>query len=472
MIKGKTIIELTDVNTGEVERHEDNNMVTNALNKIFETLWHMKAGETIYSSLSPFYEVLLGGLLLFDNTIEEHEDTLFAPANAGLVGCGVCNEVNGTVGTVRGNFNKTESEIDLIHRSVKYVYDFTTAQGNGTIACACLTSKSGGYTSYGSNDAVTLGTSNVQLSLTTFIKNMVYTDKYYTGANSTDKSLNIKIGEDEYIFAIDINNDVVYYFKANSATSISIVKRKAYIKGLSVFDTPYSVKDLIEEIQLDPLTTGLLGGNFNYNFSKEENALFITSYDSSVYKESAIRITKIEFGTWRYEEFEILNKTGERLNTYYSNFFVYQGYLYAIGDESRKNIYKINITDSTDVIKMEFNTGGITITNYTAALVINGRLFYEHASSYDSKDKVIIVNTEKDTVQSAEPAMIKPSSISYGTYTPVIGDNFYWYLSQKRTGFFTIPSFYLVTINNLSTPVTKTADKTMKVTYVIQEVDE
>jgi hypothetical protein len=28
---------------------------------------------------------------------------------------------------------------------------------------------------------------------------------------------------------------------------------------------------------------------------------------------------------------------------------------------------------------------------------------------------------------------------------------------------------YLATINNLSEPVTKTADKTMKVTYIIQE---
>ena len=38
MLKGKTIIELTDVNTGKVERHEDENMVTNALKHIFEPM--------------------------------------------------------------------------------------------------------------------------------------------------------------------------------------------------------------------------------------------------------------------------------------------------------------------------------------------------------------------------------------------------------------------------------------------------
>lgn len=57
------------------------------------------------------------------------------------------------------------------------------------------------------------------------------------------------------------------------------------------------------------------------------------------------------------------------------------------------------------------------------------------------------------------------------TYTPFIGDDFYFYVSYNynSSASFRIPGFYLATINNLSTPVTKTADKTMKVTYIIQE---
>ena len=37
MLKGKTVIELTDVHTGEKEVYEDNNMVTEALTDIFNT---------------------------------------------------------------------------------------------------------------------------------------------------------------------------------------------------------------------------------------------------------------------------------------------------------------------------------------------------------------------------------------------------------------------------------------------------
>ena len=35
-VKGKTIFELTDVNTGKVEKYEDNNMVTNALQEFLD----------------------------------------------------------------------------------------------------------------------------------------------------------------------------------------------------------------------------------------------------------------------------------------------------------------------------------------------------------------------------------------------------------------------------------------------------
>lgn len=37
---------------------------------------------------------------------------------------------------------------------MKFVYDFTTSQANGTIASVCLTHANGGYTSYGGADAV------------------------------------------------------------------------------------------------------------------------------------------------------------------------------------------------------------------------------------------------------------------------------------------------------------------------------
>ena len=56
--------------------------------------------------------------------------------------------------------------------------------------------------------------------------------------------------------------------------------------------------------------------------------------------------------------------------------------------------------------------------------------------------------------------------------TPVIGHEIFRYVSHVQGNYisrFATIGNYLATINNLSQPVTKTADKTMKVTYVIQE---
>ena len=47
MLKGKTKIELTNVHTGEVEVIEKENMVTNALQYIFDPLGYIKYGSTI-----------------------------------------------------------------------------------------------------------------------------------------------------------------------------------------------------------------------------------------------------------------------------------------------------------------------------------------------------------------------------------------------------------------------------------------
>lgn len=71
MLKGTMKIEMTDVNTGQTETVLEQNMVTNALSNIFKPLGLVKDPGRMYDGFAPYYQKLLGGLLLFDNTIEE-----------------------------------------------------------------------------------------------------------------------------------------------------------------------------------------------------------------------------------------------------------------------------------------------------------------------------------------------------------------------------------------------------------------
>ena len=84
-----------------------------------------------------------------------------APSDTNMAGCAVYNTQNNTTGKMRGGYNQTESEFSSKQKYMKFVYDFTTSQANGTISCVCLTHQLGGYNGYGSNDAVlNMGASN------------------------------------------------------------------------------------------------------------------------------------------------------------------------------------------------------------------------------------------------------------------------------------------------------------------------
>ena len=97
MLKGTTRIELTDVNTGEVETYENHNMVTNALRDVLKPLGLCKRPSRFLSEFTPYCEKLLGGILCFDTEIPENADNYYPPANATLIGCAAYGVQHATV---------------------------------------------------------------------------------------------------------------------------------------------------------------------------------------------------------------------------------------------------------------------------------------------------------------------------------------------------------------------------------------
>ena len=146
-LKGHTCIELTDVKTGKVERIESDNLVTNAV-KEFLSFWERIIGWNFTSQyLMPLSETLFSGIYLFDTALTENANNKFLPnaatsklvAHAGRAASdGLDNE--------RGSFNFEESE--ALSNGYKFVWDFSTSEGNGTIACVCLTSHIAGFHGY------------------------------------------------------------------------------------------------------------------------------------------------------------------------------------------------------------------------------------------------------------------------------------------------------------------------------------
>lgn len=463
MLKGTTRIELTDVNTGEVETYENHNMVTNALRDVLKPLGLCKRPSRFLSEFTPYCEKLLGGILCFDTEIPENADNYYPPANATLIGCAAYGVQNNTKNTFRGGFNQTESEINLKDRYVKYVYDFATSQANGTIASVCLTHKNGGFTSYGSKNINYNRDYPLMQSIAEDSLQYVHPDR--TGASTSSKYSGMTMGKTELIFVIDREKDCAFYFKFMDNKHIHITKRRTFLKTVSILDNVYNTKPLIEEIEVPELSTELRIGYWGYNYDPATDCLYICTHkDYRVDPNTSYLVTEIKMDTWKVKQYEVTNTTDKYLRSDNNwQMFVTDGYLYVKGYDSPYKLYKIQITNPANVVK--FKRTNASSVNGLPKFVINGRIYYENEN-----EQLLIANTATNEIMPPEAQSLFNSSYNVNV-TPVRNEPLIYFADYgtRSTSGWHMMCNYLATINNLDAPVTKTADKTMKITYILQE---
>lgn len=169
-LKGHTVIELTDVNTGEVERIEDDNLVTNALTGFMTNLFRLQnysfinysgtSGTETYSYDWRRIKNLLCGLFIFNTALAENANNIYIPDPSTSKMVGYAGEiVSDGYDPHRGDYNMSESE--ELPNGYKFVWDFGTDDANGQVACVCLTNPIAGYHGYHIKRDVDLSYSNI-----------------------------------------------------------------------------------------------------------------------------------------------------------------------------------------------------------------------------------------------------------------------------------------------------------------------
>lgn len=440
-MKGKTEIILTDVYTGEQKKVLEQNMMTNALNDIFLQEGYMKEASEMYGDkFQPVYQKLLGGILLFDKALEENAANYFAPAGTDLTACGVYGVKNTTSDTLRGDYNRDESYLDTQAKTMKYVYDFSTSKGNGTIASVCLTSANGGYSSYGASGNLDVGQRQP------FFINTSSTRTYTSYTN-------------EQAIVIDYKNDVVYTFvpniQNNNVVSVTIRKRHAHMKTLPVV---YSARSAGRILETKDVALGSIGSVYSWNYDASENILyFISGYGnySSVGNGKPFYISVISLNTFTVDNMSVINRTGSSVYSTYCA--VHKGYLFASYGGTN---YKINIANDNDTQKIA-SAESLSL-DFSKLFLINDRPFTLNANGSGSYYTLHALNLSECVIKNTQ------TYASNDRYVPVIGSNIAFAILPNNGGF-AIPCNYLATINNLSTPITKTAAQTMKVIYTISE---
>ena len=476
MLKGKTTIELTDVNTGEKKTYEDHNMVTNFANYLFKNIGGLWKKEAFYDSNSGYYDKsyypyctdMLGGLLLFDNEIDpKGGETIFAPTNANMIGCGAYNFTS--TNNVRGSYNQSESYYNSNEKTMKYVYDFATNQANGTIKSVCLTSIQGGFGGYENpNNVRNDSSSNGQSSM--------FRNNYYT--------TNFLIGE-SFLFAMNIGKEELYYHNITSTTSIDIITRKANFYKKKIFSSPYSVTTKsTETYTIDINSTSYTAGFYD----EKHNTLHIVGHTNYIWNNGVtLKVSKIDLTTKTVENYTMTNDTGQDIMLFYSSSlepkswttkaFVYDNNFYFTACNSPYGIYRKDTTGVIETHKIcDWSTS--SSTSVFGFIACNGRIFIVSGTDYFHPYETIVdvYNPDTDTLKIScmNGANLFDERYYYQcTVIPCIDMNdMVKYAvnrrSEFRTNFITLNN-YLATINNLETPITKTNTNTMKVIYTIQE---
>lgn len=460
-LKGNMVIELADGATGEVERVEEANMVTDAVNDILGLnpmgIFYKVAGEydtqVIWNKeLLPICPNMVGGILLYSEALEEDAGNIY-PSTDKLPVAYASNDVNATANVARGSLNLTESK--ALDNGYRFVWEFTPSQGNGTIAAVALTSAKGGKNGYGSMDGA--GTAFLQLMETRL------------ESQGTEE-----LAELYSAVEVDFENGLLY--------SITFVDESVVVKKkrLPVFSVGLNDRmddttcRVLEETAIPCSTFKFLGsytpyGDFLdgrdgywYGFANQANS----SGDATVYW---VKIKKdglsAEEGVWKLSNVRLKAFGSFKVDTYVERSIrgvIRGGYVY-IQSNDNTGVYKINLGNVADVSLIPFGftsqnkalSSSGTCSNY---LVLVNDLVIGYDFQIRPDDTVV-----RTAGGSRFPYLATPL-FQYKEFLFGWGGN---YGSDYRLAYLITP--YLASINNLSSAVVKTTDKTMKITYELTE---
>lgn len=470
-MKGHTTIELTDVNTGNVERIEDDNMVTSAISQIVNfAMTHAYGNNPMTNMYTEHITSLMGGLLLFDTPIDETK--IFPSAGNVMVGCGKHGlSTSYSQLPQLGLYNENESDLSN-ETTKKMVWDFTTSQANGRIASVCLTSKNAGYMGYGKTETIypTGAGENVYFGLYLGVP-VIGSKRAYAAPDSAQNYRYYGTCDQSFInFCIDAENDLKYMFRVDS-NGLRILSHKMNLEKFTVFRS--------NQLVVEPYTEEFYEYNFGTNnyfygfYNTDEKALYFYLAESKYSAFSALN------NIYRFDmETEELSLHINRIDTGYS--FIYDAvftneYVYYV--QTNGALHRYHINSQTDEIIYNDDISSTELSYGKNKYIYNGLLFFKYSAGrkriYDTAKNVLYALPSYTYSNFDYPTIIPPidntQSVFAGYNTSSMLNFENGALSGSTSLMAYAPLNYLATINNLAEPVIKTPDKTMKVIYTLTE---
>lgn len=448
-MKGKTIIELTDVKTKKKEVSKDDNLVTDVLEKILTLNPNGLLTNINKDTFYPIVEKIVGGILLFKDKITEDKNTSFVSTSNECIG--YAGQVEGVQeNPLQGSFNKQESK--ATSNGYKFVWDFATSKANGKISSVCLTNAKagGGYfgtKSNGETNRIKLGEDKYLIKNTDTEMKKKYVN--VVEANFEENYIVSIVPESDYLRIIKSRepllnfrlNDSLSFLNEKNITETKIKYKKSY--------GTYGVCIYVDAENYYLLKTSTSGGNTNVTKLKINKAN--NSIEETEFTLENVKIENIGSYSLDYDYYRTIKSV------------LRGGYVYAVSTDE-KYVVKFAINNPVDVTKIEpkftLKTGSVSSHTTGCGMYILGDMIIGTNFTIDKNDKVTeIAQSDLSTIECI-PLSYGPFLLGYFANGESSGDKY-----LRKVLYLITP--YSATINNLSKIVEKTADKTMKITYYL-----
>lgn len=464
-LHGHTKIILTNVKTGEIEEIEKDNLVTGAVATL---LAQNNFGAKNYKELLPIKD-LFGGVLCFEQELDE-DATLVPAENENSLIAHAGQTSHSSVSTTRGNPNGVLSELIQDNKGFKFVWDFSTSQGNGTISALSLTHKWLG--DYGLKPVEVIAGETLLLDNSNKAKEFRYGYDYptfnecYTCLLSANRKLHA------YLPSTSGNTKIIITEVDLNPNSYGITEDLAGViddKG-----TPILPAKAVHEITL---TTTFLARYSAVCIDDTSGIIYVLTLGTSA--GHTITINAINTRDWSVSAQTITESSMDltffddhtNIARCINRIIVSDGYLY-VPNSTKRSFYRVNLTNTADITLLEstltedINLDLLGMTEisegliYGANFIINGSKVYPHA----------FVESNLRSIWGTSPYQYPRACVRFvrfgeGWYSWAFLNNtdypLGWYLGS---GF---PLGYLGTIQNLPQSVTKTNEKTMQIQYSI-----
>lgn len=473
-IKGRATIELVNADgTKEVVKHD--NMVTNALADLFRSYrGEVVPGLKLSKLGDDFVKNFFGGILLFNEKLNTDADDYMIPTTK-VTGFAGQTSYSG-LDVARGSCNDTESGLQP-DGSYKLVWDFSTAQSNGSIQSVALCPKIMGE--IGVSDTIQNSEKKFYNDLA-FSANNPYDGNGYLLVDSSgnytagvyNSYLRIVAVIGDFAYAIDTSFTDVYKTLVLKLYRFNIgfkklglsskIGRATYIDSIDI-TLPAEMKSVIKKglsFTYDAEKNVLIAfGLGTYNVTTKQGIVYceINLSDYSVVQKSFANTTP-----YSIEGTGVTSGNSDNLYVYIDETHIYvMAKVQLVG----YYMYIIDRNDNTNINVVTY-AGEALVCKIIIPMYRNKNVFVFSVTNSSGDYEIYVVDKKTGVAK-------KTNSKDFGVCSPLrINDAVFAKLDRYLGYRIVMNPFILTTKNNLDETITKTSSQTMKITYTLTEVAE